>query len=192
MPTLFIVVHSADRENRGGRGRQQWLAAEWAGGARLPKRDVSAVGGGIALPIVADLGLELVDVEWVKEASHWYLRLYIDKPGGVTLDDCEAVSRAVSERMDAVDPIPEQYLFEVSSPGLERPLKKDADFARFVGQMVEVSTYAAVEGQRRWRGELLGLANGLVRLRVAEGKGKTRELAIEKAQVAKARLYVEL
>lgn len=157
----------------------------------MPKRDVSAMVDALARPLVEGLGLELVEVEWVKEANRWYLRLYIDKPGGVTLDDCEAVSRAVDERLDQADPIPERYFLEVSSPGLERPLKRDADFARFVGQTVEVSTYAAVEGQRHWRGELLGLVDGAVRLRVATGKGQTREIAIDRAQVALAKLYVE-
>ena len=88
----------------------------------------------IARPIVEGLGIELIDAEYVKEGSKWILRLYIDKKGGVGLDDCEAVSRAVEPAIDAEDPIREPYVFEVSSPGLERPLKTDRDFDRYEGR----------------------------------------------------------
>lgn len=144
-------------------------------------------------PLIEPMGYELVDVEFVREGGRRFLRLYIDKEGGVTLDDCQAVSRAVEARLDEVDPIPDQYYLEVSSPGIERPLKRDADFARFAGKMVRVSTFAPFEGSKRFVGELLGLADGAVRLRLQpQGAGDPgREIAIPRDQVAKAHLYVE-
>ena len=96
-------------------------------------------------PIVSALGFELVDVEYVKEAGTWYLRAYIDKPGGITVDDCEAVSRKFSDILDEKDYIPDSYVFEVSSPGLGRPLKKEKDFKRSIGEDVDVKFYKAVK-----------------------------------------------
>ena len=105
-------------------------------------------------PIVADKGFELVDVEFVKEAGTWYLRAYIDKPGGITVDDCEVVSRAFEAELDRVDPIEESYILEVSSPGLDRPLRKDRDFERSVGRVIELRTYKPVDGEKMFTGEL--------------------------------------
>lgn len=105
-------------------------------------------------PIVTGFGFELVDVEYVKEAGTWYLRAYIDKPGGITVDDCEAVSRKFSDILDEKDYIEDTYIFEVSSPGLGRPLKKDKDFQRSLGEEVEVRTYRAIEKQKEFTGVL--------------------------------------
>ncbi|BDG59398.1 ribosome maturation factor RimP [Caldinitratiruptor microaerophilus] len=143
-------------------------------------------------PVVEAMGIELVAVEYVREAGRRFLRLYIDKPGGVNLDDCEAVSRRAEVLLDQEDPIPESYYLEVSSPGLERPLRKDADFERFAGRRVRITTYSPVGGRRRFEGELLGLSEGRVRLRVApQGKGEPEEVAIPREQVASARLRAE-
>lgn len=101
-------------------------------------------------PIVAEQGFELVDVEYVKEAGNWYLRAYIDKPGGITVDDCEVVSRRFSDILDEKDYIEDSYIFEVSSPGLGRPLKKEKDFIRSVGQEVEIRTYRAINRQKEF------------------------------------------
>lgn len=158
----------------------------------MPKRNnVEATVEALVRPEVEGRGLELVGVEWAKEGGDWYLRLYIDKPDGVTLEDCEEVSRAAGALIDAADPITENYLFEVSSPGIERPLTKDADFARFAGQLVEVRTFAPVEGKKSFVGHLLGLEDDKVRLRLNDHKEKGREVAIERAQIAKANLRVE-
>ena len=92
-------------------------------------------------PIVTGHGFELVDVEYVKEAGTWYLRAYIDKLGGITVDDCEVVSRQFSDILDEKDYIEDAYIFEVSSPGLGRPLKKEKDFKRSMGEEVEIRTY---------------------------------------------------
>lgn len=108
----------------------------------------------LLLPIVEQYGFELVDVEYVKEGSLWYLRAYIDKPGGITVDDCEAVSRAFSDILDEKDYIEDSYIFEVSSPGLGRPLKKEKDFKRSIGEEVEIRTYRAIDRQKEFIGFL--------------------------------------
>ena len=105
-------------------------------------------------PVVTGFGFELVDVEYVKEAGIWYLRAYIDKPGGITVDDCEAVSRKFSDILDEKDYIEDAYIFEVSSPGLGRPLKKEKDFQRSLGEEVEVRTYRATDRQKEFAGIL--------------------------------------
>ena len=109
----------------------------------------------LLLPIIERQGFELVDVEYVKEAGTWYLRAYIDKPGGITVDDCEVVSRAFSDILDEKDYIEDTYIFEVSSPGLGRPLKKDKDFARSIGEEVEIRTYRAIDRQKEFIGILV-------------------------------------
>ena len=108
----------------------------------------------ILIPIVEEYGFELVDVEYVKEGSTWYLRAYIDKPGGISIDDCEAVSRRLSDILDEKDYIDEAYILEVSSPGLGRPLKKEKDFKRSLGEEVEIRTYRMIEKQKEFTGIL--------------------------------------
>ena len=105
-------------------------------------------------PIVKDKGVEIYDVEYVNEAGEWYLRAYIDKEGGVTIDDCEAVSRAFSDALDADDFIEEAYYLEVSSPGLGRQLKKDSHFAKSIGMEVELKTYKPIEKKKEFSGIL--------------------------------------
>lgn len=105
-------------------------------------------------PLMTEHGFELVDVEYVKEAGNWYLRAYIDKPGGISVDDCEVISRALSDRLDEEDYIEESYILEVSSPGLGRPLKKEKDFARSIGKEIEVRTFRAIDGQKEFTGVL--------------------------------------
>ena len=110
----------------------------------------------LLLPIIEKNQFELVDVEYVKEGSNWYLRAYIDKPGGITVDDCEVVSRALSELLDQNDFIEDSYILEVSSPGLGRPLKKEKDFQRSLGEEVEIRTYRAINRQKEFVGVLKG------------------------------------
>lgn len=100
---------------------------------------------------------ELVDVEYVKEGSVRYLRIYIDKSGRMSLDDCEKLSRIVSEKLDEADPIAENYMLEISSPGLDRPLKKERDFLREKGKDVEVKLYKPLSGMKEFEGKLIGL-----------------------------------
>lgn len=108
----------------------------------------------LLVPVVTGFGFELVDVEYVKEAGTWYLRAYIDKPGGITVDDCEAVSRKFSDILDEKDYIEDTYIFEVSSPGLGRPLKKEKDFERSLGEEVEIRTFRAIDRQKEFAGIL--------------------------------------
>ena len=108
----------------------------------------------LLLPIVERYGFELVDVEYVKEAGTWYLRAYIDKPGGITVDDCADVSREFSDILDEKDYIDDAYIFEVSSPGLGRPLKKEKDFKRSIGEEVEIRTYRPINRQKEFIGIL--------------------------------------
>ena len=143
------------------------LENEWASGplilvvvseervARMTKKETyEAKTEALLQPLVDAQGFELVDVEYVKEAGNWYLRAYIDKPGGIAVDDCEVISRALSDLLDKEDYIEESYILEVSSPGLGRPLKKEKDFARSIGKEIEVRTYRAIEGQKEFTGIL--------------------------------------
>ena len=109
----------------------------------------------LILPIIEKHEFELVDVEYVKEGGTWYLRVYIDKPGGITVNDCETVSRTFSDVLDEKDYIEDAYVFEVSSPGLGRPLKKEKDFARSIGEEVEIRTYRAIDKQKDFIGILI-------------------------------------
>lgn len=106
------------------------------------------------LPILEKNNFELVDVEYVKEGSSWYLRAYIDKEGGITVDDCELVAREMNEILDREDYIEDSYIFEVSSPGLGRPLKKEKDYARSMGKELEIRTYRSMNGSKEFYGIL--------------------------------------
>ena len=108
----------------------------------------------LLIPILEKYEFELVDVEYVKEAGTWYLRAYIDKPGGIAINDCEVVSRELSDLLDQKDFIDDSYILEVRSPGLGRPLKKERDFARSIGAEVEIRTYRMVEGRKEFTGVL--------------------------------------
>lgn len=116
----------------------------------------------LAEPVIERLnaGIELLEAEYVKEGSDWYLRLYIDKQGGITLDDCQLVSEALNDLLDEADVIKGKYLFEVSSPGLDRPLKTDRDFERYQGEDVEVHLYAPADGGKIFTGKLKERENG--------------------------------
>ncbi|MDY3796031.1 MAG: ribosome maturation factor RimP [Agathobacter sp.] len=108
----------------------------------------------LIMPIIEEMNFELVDVEYVKEGGTWYLRAYIDKEGGITVNDCEAVARQMNEILDAEDFIPDSYVFEVSSPGLGRPLKKEKDYIRNLDKEVEIRTYRAINKCKEFYGIL--------------------------------------
>ena len=139
-----------------------------------------------AEPLVQAQGCSLWDVEYVREGGEWFLRLYIDKDGGVDIDDCEAVSRAVDPVLDEKDPIPESYRFEVCSAGLERVLKRPSDFERFLGEPVLVKLYRPKNGRKEFAGVLKGYADGAVTVDL-----NGTELTFEKPEVALVRLRVE-
>lgn len=125
---------------------------------------------GFLLPLLDEHQFELVDVEYVKEAGTWYLRAYIDKEGGITVDDCEVISRALSEWMDREDFIEDSYIMEVSSPGLGRPLKKDKDFERSMGAEVELKLYKARDKQKEYTGILKAYDKDTVTIEMEDGK----------------------
>ena len=139
----------------------------------------------LAAPVAGELGLELWDVEYVREAGQWFLRVYIDKDGGVSINDCEALSKALDPLLDEADPIPDSYVFEVSSAGAERELKRPGDFARFMGSAVEVRLFRAADGSKVHTGTLTGYENGNVTISSAGGPH-----TFEKAQVAQVRLRI--
>ncbi len=138
----------------------------------------------ILLPIVEEYGFELVDVEYVKEGGTWYLRAYIDKPGGISIDDCEAVSRRLSDLLDEKDYIEESYIMEVSSPGLGRPLKKEKDFKRSLGEKVDVRTYRALDKKKEFTGVLQAYDKDTVTVGLSDGTIKI----FEKGDIALIRL----
>ena len=140
----------------------------------------------LAEPLVQANGGSLGDVEYVREGGEWFLRLYIDKDGGVNINDCEAISRAVDPVLDEEDPIPESYRFEVCSAGLERTLKRPSDFERFMGSPVLVKLYRPRDGQKEFAGVLSGYEDGNVTVTLP---GKT--LTLEKSEIALVRLRVE-
>lgn len=142
---------------------------------------VTDVVAQLAAPVVEQCGCTLWDVEYVKEAGEWFLRLYIDKEGGVGIEDCEAVSRPVSDLLDEADPIQSGYTFEVSSAGLDRTLRKPEHFASCMGQQVDVRLYRPVDGRKEYTGTLTGYEDGDV---TVDGR------RFEKKDVAQVRLHV--
>ena len=139
----------------------------------------------IARPVVDEEGCSLWDVEYVREAGTWYLRVFIDRDGGVSIDDCERVSRRLDPILDEKDPIPESYVFEVGSAGADRELKRPRDFEQFMGSEVEVRLYRPVDGSKHYTGTLAGYEDGAVTLTQGE-----KTLRFTKEQVAQVRLYV--
>jgi len=129
----------------------------------------------ILIPIMEELGFELVDVEYVKEGSSWYLRAYIDKPGGININDCETVSRRLSDILDEKDFIDDAYIMEVSSPGLGRPLKKEKDFKRSLGMEVDIRTYRMIDRQKEFTGILTAYDAGTVTIELEDETTKTFE-----------------
>lgn len=150
---------------------------------------VSEVVENIVTPIVNEIGLELVDIEYVKEGRDWFLRVYIDKENGVDIEDCGIVSEKLSEKLDAIDPIPHNYFLEVSSPGAERPLKKDKDFEKAMGKNVFIKTYEPIDGEKAFEGILTQFDGETVTVEV-KIKTRKKSVVIPYDKVANARLAV--
>ncbi len=140
-------------------------------------------------PNINRLGYELVEVELIKENGQWFLKIYIDNPDGISLNDCQKVSQELDWILDEKDPIPHSYFLEVSSPGAERPLKKEEDFIRFTGRKIKISTYKPIDNQRKFIGELLGMNEGKEIVIQAENIG---EVSIPMDNIAKANLVMEI
>jgi len=120
----------------------------------------------LAIPILEREALELVDIEFKREVRGWVLRIYIDKEGGVSLNDCTLVSQQLGDVLDVEDPIDTPYILEVSSPGLTRPLKGTKDYQRYIGRLVKIKTYKEIYGKKVFIGELLGLKEGIVNIKI--------------------------
>ena len=136
------------------------------------------------IPILAKYEFELVDVEYVKDAGTWHLRAYIDKEGGITVNDCEAVAREMNEILDREDFVEDSYVFEVSSPGLGRPLKKEKDYIRSMGREVEIRTYRAINREKEFYGILSAYDENTVTIKTEDGT----EMTFEKSDIALIRL----
>lgn len=139
----------------------------------------------LAKGVVEAEGCSLWDVEYAREAGSYYLRVYIDKPGGVSINDCEAISRTLDKLLDEADPIPDSYIFEVASAGAERELKRPSDFEAFMGSEVEVRTYKPINGQKAFVGTLEKYEDGAVTL--SSGK---KQIRLEKQDIALVKLHV--
>ena len=140
----------------------------------------------ILVPIVEDAGVTVYDVEYVKEGADWYLRVYIDKPDGVNINDCEVVNRALSAKMDELDFIDDAYILEVSSPGLLRPLKKDKDFERHLGKAIELKTYKMIDKSKDFEGILKAYDKEHITIETEDG-----EKQFARADLALVRPYIE-
>ena len=151
----------------------------------MSKEKIEKLVEDLVAEIIENGDLELVDVEFVRERD-WYLRVYIDKPGGIDVDDCQMVSEKLEDKMDKLDPIKESYYLEVSSPGLDRALKKDQDFTRHVGDKIEISTFAPINGTKKIVGTLKGLIESNIYVDV-DGS----EMHIPKEKATQVKLYID-
>ncbi|WP_291292961.1 ribosome maturation factor RimP [Enterococcus sp.] len=146
----------------------------------------------IVTPILEAQNFELVEVEFVKEGKSWFLRVFIDKEGGIDIEECAYVSEQLSDKLDACDPdpIPQAYFLEVSSPGAERPLKKEEDYHRAIGEYIHLSLYQPVEGEKQFEGFLQSFDDEqlVIKIRI---KTREKELTIERKNIAKARLAIQ-
>src|SRR5690554_1276398 len=140
----------------------------------------------LATPIIQQNHCELVDIEYIKEGPNWYLRVYIDKHGGVTVEDCERVSQVLSDELDTADPIQHSYILEVSSPGVNRPLKSQRDYDYFKGRRIDIKMFSPIDGKKELTGILVGLNDGVVTVDLSENR-----VSIPKKNIASARLAFE-
>lgn len=140
----------------------------------------------LVTPITEENRLELVDVEYKKEGKNWFLRIFIDKEGGVTVDDCTRVSREIEDLIDVEEVVPTSYVLEVSSPGLERPLKKEKDFLRFKGKRAHVTTYTPIHEQKNFKGTIRDFQEDILFLDI-----DSQSVEIPRNQIAKAKLEIE-
>ena len=143
----------------------------------------------LAAPIIEEKEMELVDVEFKKEGQNWFLRVYIDKDGGVDLEDCSDISNVLSQLLDEQDPIPQAYFLEVSSPGAERPLKKERDFKAAVGKHINIKTYEPIDGEKEFQGLLTQYdeEGAILEIKI---KNRIKKIASPGSKIAAARLAI--
>ena len=156
-----------------------------------PKERIEDIIERLGSPVAEEMGYELVAVEYRKEGPDWVLRCFIDSTSGIGINECQKFSEALGKILDEADPIPGSYLLEVSSPGIERPLRKDADFIRFTGSTIEITLHKALNNQKVYQGELLGLVAGemypMVRI-----QSKETIMEIPRTDIAKAHIVAEV
>ncbi len=152
-------------------------------------KKVTEVVTELAQPIIEQLGLELVDVEYVKEGKDWFLRVFIDNESGIDLEQCAAVSEGLSEILDEKDPIENLYFLDVSSPGAERPLKKEQDFLKAIGKQVNIKTYEPIQDEKKFEGKLISYSSEEVQLELTI-KTRKKMITIPTQKIASARLAV--
>lgn len=163
--SMYVMVYS---------GWQRVRRLRYRKGGRITKRaDIEARTEELVMPIIEANSLELVDVEYVKEGSDYYLRVYADKEGGITIGDCEIVNRALGDLLDKDDYIGDAYILEVSSPGLTRPLKKEKDYKRSIGKVIEIKTFAKVNGVKELEGVLKSYDDDTVVVELEDGTLQT-------------------
>jgi ribosome maturation factor RimP len=143
----------------------------------------------LVTPILTEIGLELADIEYVKEGKSWFLRVYIDKDNGIDIEECGLVSERLSEKLDAIDPIPHNYFLEVSSPGAERPLKKEKDYQKAIGKNVFIKTYEPIDGEKAFEGVLTDYNGETVTVDV-KIKTRIKTVVLPFDKIASARLAV--
>ncbi len=146
----------------------------------------------LVTPILEEQNFELVEVEFVKEGKNWFLRVFIDKEGGIDIEECAFVSEHLSEKLDSIDPdpIPQAYFLEVSSPGAERPLKKEADYQRALGEYIHLSLYQPLDGEKQYEGFLQSYDNAELILKIRI-KTREKEITVDRKNIAKARLAIQ-
>ncbi|WP_025028661.1 ribosome maturation factor RimP [Caldalkalibacillus mannanilyticus] len=152
-------------------------------------KKVTEITEQLVTPILESKGIELVDIEFKKEGASWFLRVFIDKEGGVDIEDCGVVSEELSLKLDETDPIPQAYFLEVSSPGAERPLKKEKDLVSAVGKSVYIKTYEPLEGRKEFEGTLKAFDGDQLTIEM-KIKTRVKEVNIPYTKVASARLAV--
>jgi ribosome maturation factor RimP len=156
------------------------------GAPKMGKGSVTESIEELVTPIINENRLELVDVEYKKEGKNWFLRIFIDKEGGVMVDDCTRVSRQIEDLIDVEEIVPSSYVLEVSSPGLDRPLKKEKDFLRFKGKRVHVTTYTPIHQQKNFKGTIRDFQKDVLFLDI-----DSQRVEIPRNQIAKAKLEIE-
>ncbi|WP_173916475.1 ribosome maturation factor RimP [Halobacillus sp. Marseille-Q1614] len=152
-------------------------------------KNVTELTQELVTPILDQMNLELVDLEFKKEGKNWFLRVFIDKPGGVDIEECGQVSEQLSEKLDEADPIEQAYFLEVSSPGAERPLKTPADFEKYTGEHVYMKLYEPIEGEKEFEGTLLQFKNDTAVIEI-QIKTRKKQLEVPYEKIAKANLAV--
>lgn len=170
-PLLFVSKKQSKKERDG-------ILAKHA--------EIEAKTEALVLPIIEENDFELVDVEYVKEGANWYLRVYADKEGGINIDDCVFISRALEEKLDAGDFIEDAYILEVSSPGLGRPLKKEKDYLRSIGKSIDIKLYKAIEKQKEFTGILKEYSDDQIVVTVDD-----KDITFEIKSIASARLSLD-